>query len=515
MGKAKKAVVLYHGKEQIAYDVTDKNAPVLMDEKYLRQWYPDIGYYTDARKWKTMENTLNKMEVRVIEIPSFLPNARRKLYVPTKRWNASSCRKPTGEDYSKGVRGLLDIAEIWENPFIGSWMTASLLIAMHCGSLRWAGPQNLSYVTEIRNAPPELIDLMTQLDRVAVRKSYWEKKCGKARIKTRRESVLDYRRQSIGFPSNVREFAEVSVKLGKGTPIRLPALYENTIAVVIGADAKQLRETLPLMDNAYACLINCAKPDGLSASVLKASDMNSVSNAKIQAVKESALYIAALLRWWWGLTDGEKEWAAEILAKAKGRLVKPSGDYISLSPNPVKLRHAVHYEVTMSFLEIVVGKGFLPREEAERYGKTVKDAFYPEPIIKEAQKRMEDPDMFPDLMRSIALDNTVRIVAQDERFVKTDKKFGALRLIGNALYLVMPEEQWANAYKKAAKNAGLETSFSQSDGWERKLQAILANADLIKHTGTNPRYRYNLYGDGKKDTTYVVAILWDDVKPQE
>ena len=79
----------------------------------------------------------------------------------------------------------------------------------------------------------------------------------------------------------------------------------------------------------------------------------------------------------------------------------------------------------------------------------------------------------------------------------------------------MPEKKWANAYKKAAKNAGLETSFSQSDGWERNLQKILADAGLIKYTSGNPRYRYDLYAKGSKDKTYVVAVPWDDVEPQE
>lgn len=243
--------------------------------------------------------------------------------------------------------------------------------------------------------------------------------------------------------------------------------------------------------------------------------MDSVSHDKIQAVEHAAPYIAAVLRWWWGLSGNENLWASAMLRKAKGHLAKPNEDYVSISPNPVKLRHAVQYETLFSFVETAVMQGFLSREEAEQYHDKIRETFYPEPVVTEPRKRMEDPDVFPDLMRSIAQENAMRIVAQEERFVKTEKKFGAFRTINKSLHLVMPEEQWANAYKKAAKNAGLETSFSQSDGWERKLQAILAENKLIKHTGINPRYRYDLYGDGKKDSTYVVAVPWDDVRPQE
>ena len=514
MGKTKKALVILRGGGQyVVYDITD--TPVLMDEKYLRRDYPEIGRYTDAHKREVLDETLDKMEVRRIKIPSFLPNAKRKICLP---WGNQ--REPGKEDFTKGVCGLFEIAEIWENPFPGFWLISSTLTAMRCDSLRCAGPDTLFYVTEIKGASQELADLLTQLVYAAVPKKRWKKeeKKGKwrASITTRRNAVLDYRAQDSSFPFNSREFAEVTVKLKKREHIRLTAFYEDTVCAVIGANSGQLREVLPLMGNAYAYLINCPKPDSLNASVLKVSEMDIVLTAKIQAVKKSAPYIAALLRWWWNLERSDAErWAAEILRKAKEHLSKPNGDYVSISPNPAKLRHAVQYEVTLDFLENAVKRKFLSLEEAEKYRNALKNAFYPEPVVTELRKRMEDPDVFPYLMRSIVQEKSTFIVAQEERFVKTEKKFGALRRIGKSLYLVMPEEQWANAYKKAAKNAGLETSFAQSDGWERRLQAILVNAGLIKYTSGNPRYRYDLYGNGKKDNTYVVAVPWDDVKPQE
>ena len=510
----KKAIVIYHDGRADAYDVTEKGAPVLMDEKYLRRNHPYIGCYTDAYKRKELEKTLDKMDVQVIDIPSFLPNAKRQLRLPNE-----GEREPGKEDFAKGVCGLLEIAEIWENPFSGFWLISSMLTAMHCASLRRAGPESLFYVTEIRGASQELINLLSSLIRAVVTKERWKKNQGKKarriHIKVRREPVLDFRAMRSAFPLTAWDFAEVTVKVKKRKAIHLLASYEDTISAVIGADKKQLRETLPLMEQSYVLLINCSKPDGVNPSALKASDTDSVSHDKIEAVKRAAPYIAALLRWWWELAEGEDIWAAKLLRNAKGRLAKPNGDYVSISPNPMKLRHAVQYEILLSFVKTAIAGGFLPREEAEQYCVKIQEAFYPEPVVTEPRKRMEDPDVFLDLMRSIVQEKSTLIVAEEERFVKSEKKFGALRTIGKNLYLVMPEEQWANAYKKAAKNAGLETSFSQSDGWERKLQAILADPDLIKHTGNNPRYRYDLYGDGKKDSTYVVAVPWNDVKPQE
>ena len=513
--KEKKAVVIYYGNQIIDYDVTDKDNPVPMDEKYLRQYAPDIERYTDAHKWKTLEGVLDKMNALKIEIPSFVPNAQHKLRVPNEKK-----RNPTAADLTTGARGLLNIAEIWENPFPGFWLTASLLTAMHTESLRRAGPDSLFYATEIRGASKELVDLIIELICMAVTKDRWKKESGKknrkTRIKMRRKAVLDYRNQSSQFTRNIRNFAEVKVKWGKRKAIRFDALYEDTISVFIEANGKQLREALPLMNDAGVILINCVKPDGLNPHVLKASDMDSVFDMKIQAVQEAAPYIAAVLRWWWAW-DGEDEdiWAAEILRKAKEHLEKPNGDYVSISPNPVKLRHAVYYEVFCNFLEFAAVNGFLSREEAEQYRDRIQKAFYPEPVTPESRKRIEDPAVFPDLMRSIAQRNDSIIIPDGKRFVKSEKKFGAIRVISGEQYLVMPENTWATAYKKAAKDAGFETSFCQTDGWERNLQKILSEADLIKHTGSNPRYRYDLYDNGKKDTTYVVAVLWDDVKARE
>lgn len=513
----KKAIVIYHDGRADAYDVTEKGAPVLMDEKYLRRNHPYIGCYTDAHKRKALKKTLEKMDVRKIKIPSFQPNAKRKLCLPNE-----GKREPGKEDFTKGVCGLFEIAEIWENPFSGFWLISSMLTAMHCASLRRAGPETLFYVTEIKDAPQELIDLISNLIRAVVTKKRWKrcmkrkgKKARRIHVKVRRKPVLDFRATHSAFSLTAWNFAEVTVKAKKRKVIHLLASYEDTISAVVGADKKQLRETLPLMEQSYVLLIKCQKPDGVNPSVFKVSDMERVFHDKIEAVKRSAPYIAALLRWWWEIRSNEDIWAAELLRKAKGHLAKPNEDYVSISPNPVKLRHAVQYEILLSFVETAIEGGFLPREEAEQYCVKIQEAFYPEPVVTEPRKRMEDTDVFLNLMRSIVQEKSTLIVAEEERFVKSEKRFGALRKIGNNLYLVMPEEEWANAYKKAAKNAGLETSFSQSDGWERNLQKILADAGLIKYTSGNPRYRYDLYAKGSKDKTYVVALPWNDVKPQE
>ena len=327
--KKAKAIVIYHGEQADAYDVTEKDAPVPMDEKYLKAKYPDIGRYTDAHKRAVLEKTLDKMDVREIKIPSFLPNAKRQLRLPNE-----GKREPGKEDFAKGVCGLLEIAEIWENPFPGFWLISSMLTAMHCASLRRAGPETLFYVTEIKDAPQELIDLISNLIRAVVTKKRWKrcmkrkgKKARRIHVKVRRKPVLDFRATHSAFSLTAWNFAEVTVKAKKRKVIHLLASYEDTISAVVGADKKQLRETLPLMEQSYVLLIKCQKPDGVNPSVFKVSDMERVFHDKIEAVKRAAPYIAALLRWWWNLRGNEDIWAAELLRKAKGHLEKPNEDW--------------------------------------------------------------------------------------------------------------------------------------------------------------------------------------------
>lgn len=74
-------------------------------------------------------------------------------------------------------------------------------------------------------------------------------------------------------------------------------------------------------------------------------------------------------------------------------------------------------------------------------------------------------------------------------------------------YLNMSEETWAKlACKRAAKELNLDTSFTQHLHWSWTLQSILGNADYIEALSASARYRYDLYGTDKRDSTYVIAV---------
>lgn len=50
-------------------------------------------------------------------------------------------------------------------------------------------------------------------------------------------------------------------------------------------------------------------------------------------------------------------------------------------------------------------------------------------------------------------------------------------------------------------------SFTQHPHWSWTLQSILGNADYIEALSASARYQYDLYGTGKRDSTYMIAVL--------
>ena len=61
-------------------------------------------------------------------------------------------------------------------------------------------------------------------------------------------------------------------------------------------------------------------------------------------------------------------------------------------------------------------------------------------------------------------------------------------------------------YAKAVKaDSTIDASFLQNDRWAAELQKLLGQAGVIKIPASGYRYRYDLLGNGTRDSTYVVA----------
>ena len=215
--------------------------------------------------------------------------------------------------------------------------------------------------------------------------------------------------------------------------------------------------------------------------------------------------MAALLRAWWAAEEDEVTWARQIVVEAKASFGKPDSRYISIQLDPKLLNKAIRHRVLCSFLDWLETEGLLAAEALERYCMIVKSVYDPEPVEEKPPQYAEDPQVFLRVMRDLTASE--KIAGLEEPFRKGDKLLGAWRTISEECFLVMPEDGWKKAYSKAARaDKDVDTTFFQRDHWESELQKILAEAEAIKVPSSGYRYRYDLYGTGKRDSTYVVAI---------
>lgn len=147
----------------------------------------------------------------------------------------------------------------------------------------------------------------------------------------------------------------------------------------------------------------------------------------------------------------------------------------------------------------------LSQQELEHYRQAVKEVYDPAPAPVRQVRRVEDPEVFLELMRALVKENP--IAPPDTPFSKSSGCLGAWCEISGVQYLVMLEKDFAKAYRKKARQVGdLDCSLFERAQWERELQRILVEAEVIKAASSGYRYRYDLFKNGSRDTTYVLAV---------
>ena len=323
--------------------------------------------------------------------------------------------------------------------------------------------------------------------------------------KIRRAAILDYT-QAAALSIHMIEHSRIKVT-GKGIHgARIPFPYTDTVALVKGANSAQLREAAPYLENAAVILLNCSASEFLPTR-LPPSSVAAYDPEVLARLRQTQDYIAALLRFWWSSVKDEDVWAREIVSQARQSFEKPDSRYVQCEPDPKLLRKAIRYQVLLSFLDMLEAHQMLDQETLDRCRQEARDVFDPAPAVKNVLLQADQPEVFLDLMQKIVAQYPDSIVDEDSHFVKSQKHLAAWRTISKKQYLVFPEDQWAKAYKKVACSTGnIDPSYFQRNGWERELQKTLCQHHLIKEPSSGYRSRYDLYENGTRDTTYVVAV---------
>lgn len=463
-----------------------------LSESHLSRASPGYTRLNEAARKKEYDSFIqNSNVITTVKIPLWQPNTLGK------PWEKKSLEVQQG-----ATRSLLDIGRLFESSKPGYQLLADLLCGMHCRSLRCAEP-SFHPVTSINSTSPEVLDALKAIIKASVRVSKWQPR---SRLTIRLKAILDYRVGPGEWPRHIQDFAQTVCHVKGYKKLKFPPTYTDTPVLVVGAAKAQIQEASPYWENAAVILVNSDAADCKPTKITSA-DIASYDPEVVRHLKEQRKHIAALLRWWWSVFEDEDAWARGIVKEARASFGKPDSRYIRVELDPSKLRDAIRYRVLLNFLNEVESSGVLAANELAPYRQATKDVFDPAPPEAVVRRHVEDPAVFLEIMRNLTAEKADSIILEEARFVKKDKPWAAWRTINGEKYLVLAEGTWKAAYAKAArKRTDLETSFFQKDDWEKELQKILATEGVIKEASSGYRYRYDLYGDGTRDKTYVIAI---------
>lgn len=410
----------------------------------------------------------------------------------TKHW-----RDLPIEKFQSAIQSLLSVGELFQDFGTGYDLLANLLAGLWCSKLRAIEP-DFHPVVAVNTSAPEVEQALAALIRATVTRKRWKR----SRVRINRKAVLDYRVCPGELSRRIQDFSRCKIRVRGQKNITFPALYRNTAAIIIGADSGQLREAAPYLSDAALILLNCGNHD-LGGHKLRASSLSALDPAILETLRTQRHSIATVLEAW--RRTGSSQLARTVIQAARASFGRQDERYISVVLEPKRLARAIRYQILLVFLEILEESKLLSEEILETHRSQIRDIYDPMPKPELHAQHAEDVDVFLLIMRRLAAERAIADVGQP--FRKADKLLGAWRDISGVRHLVMSEKTWAKEYKRAVRAEGeIDSSFFQREHWERDLQSILAEAEVIKAPSAGARYRYDLYGNGTRDSTYVLAV---------
>lgn len=470
---------------------TDQYVP--LNESHLSRAIPGYTLLNETARKKEFDTFIKRSNIiRKVKVPDWLFTTIGKSW-----WKLPS------ESQKSAVQTFLSIVNLFESPKSGHMIMADLLCGMHCRALRNAEPAFCPTVA-VQISSPEIFSALKAIIKGSIRLTKWP---FRKRVKIRRTAILDYRSKPGDLPHHILDYSQCKCALPGYRSLKFPMTYTDTVVLIVGANNAQIKEAAPYIENAAVILLNSDTGD-FKPTKLSSNDLAAYNPEIVHHLKKEKKHIAELLLWWcWWLIEDKDAWARGIVQEARASFGKPDSRYVRVELDPKRLRDAIRYRVLLSFFDVLETGGFMTSEELVPYRQGAKEVFDPAPQEEVPLRHAEDLDVFVEIMTDLLAANADSIVAEDERYVKKDHPFAAWRSIGKTRYLVLDEAVWIKAYKKAIKERKeLDASFFEKENWPQALQKKLSEEGTIKHAGNSYRYRYDLYGNGTKDQTYVVAI---------
>lgn len=404
---------------------------------------------------------------------------------------------PTHDELRIGAETLLSVIELFPKASVGCDLPADLLTGLWCQELRTEAP-DFCPVTIVPLSSPKIKEILSLLVSITVTRQRWQEK----KFHIHRQCALDYRTHPGQSPRYIQDFSQLKCKVSGLKPFRIPAMYNDTVVLIIGAGSDQLREAAPYLENSAVFLLGYNGYDQGTRRISK-SDLNAYDPNVLECIRNHRSLIAAVLSGWWA--ECSPEMAKSIVSAAQASIGKPDTRYVTLGINPKLLATAIRHQTLLALFNLLENSNTMSKTELAPFREQVQFVYAPTPTSPAIVRSVDDPEVFLEIMRELVTQKT--ITPLDEPHRKGDGHFGAWREISGVRYLVLDEMVWKAAYGKAsrAKN-NLNVSVLKEEHWERMLQKRFGEAGYIKFPSAGSRYRYDLYGSGKRDSTYVLCI---------
>lgn len=462
---------------------------VPVDERFLAKKIPRFDELTE--------------KARLEATKEFFSHCRIQEYAELKLLGTVENPACDEENLKKGAKLLLSATELFENHEVGHRLVCLTLTSARCESLR-RQMNDFRPIVMVKTNEDAAISVFTEWFEALEPRKKWKKR--KNHVKIHREVILDFRNPTI-IGKKLLDFNHCTLVANK-KKFQTPIPYDDVAIAVIAPSVQHLHELELYTEYAGMVLIGAVKGK-YDCSVVASKQAANVDDSLRQKIRENSLPLASVLDDWRYGADDENAWAMEIADTVKKSFGKPDSRYRSVTFDPVKLQDAVYLAVFVSFLKYSLQKGWISVEEAEKYLVAATEVFAPKAAAETG--KMEEPDIFLDILRRWSQAPERKIASQEVEFPSKDID-GAIRDISGEKYLVLPEDWLKKVYLKEIRRTKCDCSFAERPDWMQKIQREWCEAGILKHHGKNYRYRYDLYGTGSRDKTYVLAIPLTQLK---
>lgn len=464
---------------------------VPLPENFWASRIHNFRYLTIEGREKRRRKLLQEMDVKTVRVRTDQPPAWWKIH------DDDGKHPPSVAECRQGAESLLSLLDVFPSTEAGAMLLATVLLGLRAADLKQYEP-SLRPCVAFRG-PPQLESALKSLFRHILPRKQWEGK----RLSVRRKRMVD-----LNKPLSLVDISRVKIRVDKLKSIWLPLPPEDTMLLVLhGRDTTWGKFGDDLSRTGVVFVNSTLSANGWGAASVPTYSLTAWDDDLLEKVIAKSPQAAWLLGWWWGTS--RDDWAQDVIRRAHVQLGNPGGRFRTFAYEPKALCRAVAYQALLDFVALTGDRQWLPPDKTDTYRQRLQDIFDPTPPSPPTTpRRAEDADVFLEKLK-LLIDHPDQIVPLGKPYARPQrgKVAATWRQIGGEEYLVMEEKVWMTWYAKAVKaDSTIDASFLQNDRWAAELQKLLGQAGVIKIPASGYRYRYDLLGNGTRDSTYVVAI---------